>query len=131
MIVELIWSLISDKDFVPKFLSYIIVSAHIYSGFALSPYPPPPNESFCFSCKTYSNQRISLTDPPQVKRRSKNSFQFLNIKSEQTLFCSMYFSNVCVVMNPPFYHTSFAFVLQRHRAKPIPLVGRCLGAAVA
>ena len=102
--VELIWSLISNKDFVPKSLSYIIVSAHMYSGFALSRYPPPPNEFVCFSIKIYSNQRISLTDPPQAKRRSKNSFQFRNIKSEQTLFCSMYLSNVCVITKPPFVH---------------------------
>ena len=117
MIVESIWSLISDKDFVPKSLPYIIVSAHMHSGFALSRYPPPPNESFCFSCKTYSNQRISLTDPPQAKRRSKNSFQFLNIKLEQTLFCSMNLSNVCVIIKSPFivkspFIASFAFVLQ-------------------
>ena len=36
-----------------------------------------------------------------------------------------------VVMTLLSSRACFAFVLQRLRAKPIPLVGRCLGAAVA
>ena len=40
-------------------------------------------------------------------------------------------SKISSIIPPWGFIASFAFVLQRHRAKPIPLVGRCLGAAVA
>ena len=113
--VNLICSLISNKDLQHKFLSHIMVSVHIYSGFAVSRYPPPPNEFFRSSIKTYSNQRIALTDPPQVKRTSKNSFQFLNIKSEQTLLCSMYLSNICDMITLLFYFCVYFIVIPANR----------------